>query len=44
MNEYIDRRLSGPDLESELLKLIGKYNSFIKSQIEMQTKREVITD
>jgi len=27
MNEYIDRRLSGPDLESELLKLIGKYNS-----------------
>ena len=27
MNEYINKKLSGPDLESELLKLIGKYNS-----------------
>lgn len=27
MNEYIDRRLSGPELESELLKLIADYNS-----------------
>lgn len=27
MNEYINRKLSGPDLESELLKLIGEYNS-----------------
>lgn len=26
MNEYINRRLSGPDLESELLKLISEYN------------------
>jgi hypothetical protein len=27
INEYINRKLSGPDLESELLKLIGEYNS-----------------
>jgi hypothetical protein len=27
MNEYIDRRLSGPELESELLNLIANYNS-----------------
>lgn len=27
MNEYINQRLSGPDLESELLKLIADYNS-----------------
>ena len=26
MNDYINRRLSGPDLESELLKLISEYN------------------
>lgn len=26
INEYINRRLSGPDLESELLKLISEYN------------------
>ena len=26
MNEYINRRLSGPELESELLKLIADYN------------------
>lgn len=26
MNEYINRRLSGPELESELLKLISEYN------------------
>lgn len=26
MNEYIDKRLSGPELESELLKLISEYN------------------
>jgi len=26
MNEYINRRLSGPQLESELLNLISKYN------------------
>ncbi len=27
MNEYINGKLSGPDLESELLKLIAEYNS-----------------
>ena len=33
MNEYINRRLSGPDLESELLKLIGDYNSLRKTYL-----------
>lgn len=28
MNEYINRGLSGPELESELLKLITEYNKF----------------
>ena len=33
MNEYIDRRLSGPELESELLKLIADYNSLRKTYL-----------
>jgi len=33
MNEYINRKLSGPDLESELLKLIADYNSLRKSYL-----------
>ncbi|MBI5808645.1 MAG: ATP-dependent Clp protease proteolytic subunit [Ignavibacteriales bacterium] len=28
LNEYINRKLSGPDLETELLKLISEYNKF----------------
>lgn len=33
MNEYINRKLSGPDLESELLKLIADYNSLRNSYL-----------
>ena len=33
MNEYINRRLSGADLESELLRLISEYNKFRDSYL-----------
>ena len=33
INEYIDKRLSGPQLESELQSLIAKYNEYKGSQL-----------
>ena len=33
IKEYIDRKLSGPDLESELQKLIAQYNSYRQSYL-----------
>lgn len=33
MNEYINRRLSGPELESELLKIISEYNKLRRTYL-----------